>query len=65
MTITAVRKDPRSRTVTLETEFDAAPERVWQPWADPRRLARWWARRRTRRRSTRTTCAPAAASSTA
>jgi uncharacterized protein YndB with AHSA1/START domain len=42
MTVTAVRKDPRSRTVTLEAEFDASPERVWQLWADPRQLERWW-----------------------
>ena len=42
MTITAARKDPRSRTVTLEAEFAAAPERVWQLWADPRQLERWW-----------------------
>ena len=30
MTVTAVRKDTRSRTMTLEAEFDASPERVWQ-----------------------------------
>lgn len=42
MTITAVRKDPRLRTMTLEAEFDASPERVWQLWADPRQLERWW-----------------------
>jgi uncharacterized protein YndB with AHSA1/START domain len=42
MTVTAVRKDPRSRMLTLEAEFDASPERVWQLWADPRQLERWW-----------------------
>jgi uncharacterized protein YndB with AHSA1/START domain len=42
MTVTAVHKDPRSRTMTLEAEFDASPERVWQLWADPRQLERWW-----------------------
>ena len=42
MTVTAVRKDPQSRTMTLEAEFDASPERVWQLWADPRQLERWW-----------------------
>src|SRR5688572_3028988 len=42
MTVTAVRKDARSRTMTLEAEFDASPERVWQLWADPRQLERWW-----------------------
>jgi len=42
VTVTAVRKDPASRTFTLEAEFDASPERVWQLWADPRQLERWW-----------------------
>ena len=42
MTITAVRKDPDARTLTLEAEFDASPERVWELWADPRQLERWW-----------------------
>ncbi len=42
MTVTAVRKDPSSRTMTLDAEFDASPERVWQLWADPRQLERWW-----------------------
>jgi uncharacterized protein YndB with AHSA1/START domain len=42
MTVTAVRKDPETHTMTLEAEFDASPERVWQLWADPRQLERWW-----------------------
>jgi uncharacterized protein YndB with AHSA1/START domain len=42
MTVTAVRKDPEHLTMTLEAEFDATPERVWQLWADPRQLERWW-----------------------
>jgi uncharacterized protein YndB with AHSA1/START domain len=42
MTVTAVRKDPQTLTMTLEAEFDASPERVWQMWADPRKLERWW-----------------------
>jgi uncharacterized protein YndB with AHSA1/START domain len=42
MTVTAVRKDPESLTMTLDAEFDATPERVWQLWADPRQLERWW-----------------------
>ena len=42
MTVTAVRKDPGSLTMTLTAEFDASPERVWQLWADPRQLERWW-----------------------
>ncbi|MCI0583623.1 MAG: SRPBCC domain-containing protein [Chloroflexi bacterium] len=42
MTVTAVRKDPGALTMTLEAEFEASPERVWQLWADPRQLERWW-----------------------
>lgn len=42
MTVTAVRKDAASLTMTVEAEFDASPERVWQLWADPRQLERWW-----------------------
>ena len=42
MTVTAVRKDPEALTMTLTAEFDASPERVWQLWADPRQLERWW-----------------------
>ena len=42
MTVTAVYKDPQALTMTLEAEFDATPERVWQLWADPRQLERWW-----------------------
>jgi uncharacterized protein YndB with AHSA1/START domain len=42
MTVTAVRKDPVALTMTLTAEFDASPERVWQLWADPRKLERWW-----------------------
>ncbi|HEY1298683.1 MAG TPA: SRPBCC domain-containing protein [Chloroflexota bacterium] len=42
MTVTAVHKDPQRLTMTLEAEFDASPERVWQLWADPRQLERWW-----------------------
>ena len=42
MTVTAVRKDADKLTLTLDAEFDASPERVWQLWADPRQLERWW-----------------------
>lgn len=30
------------RSVTLVSQFSAPPERVWQVWADPRQLERWW-----------------------
>jgi uncharacterized protein YndB with AHSA1/START domain len=42
MTVTAVRKDPAALTMTLTAEFDASPARVWELWADPRQLERWW-----------------------
>ena len=42
MTVTAVRKDSQALTLTIDAEFDASPERVWQLWADPRQLERWW-----------------------
>jgi len=42
MTVTAVRKDAQALSMTLDAEFQASPERVWQLWADPRQLERWW-----------------------
>jgi uncharacterized protein YndB with AHSA1/START domain len=42
MTVTAVRKDTEAQTMTIAREFDATPERIWQLWADPRQLERWW-----------------------
>jgi len=42
MTVTAVRKDASALTMAIDAEFDASPDRVWQLWADPRQLERWW-----------------------
>jgi uncharacterized protein YndB with AHSA1/START domain len=42
MTVTAVTKDIDNLTLTLTAEFRATPARVWQLWADPRQLERWW-----------------------
>jgi uncharacterized protein YndB with AHSA1/START domain len=42
MTVTDLRKDVQNLTMTVDTEFAATPERVWQLWADPRQLERWW-----------------------
>ena len=42
MTVTDVRKDPANRTFVITSTFDAPIERVWQVWADPRQLERWW-----------------------
>jgi uncharacterized protein YndB with AHSA1/START domain len=42
VTVTAVHKNPTALTMTLVAEFDASPERIWELWADPRQLERWW-----------------------
>ncbi|CAN5131868.1 SRPBCC domain-containing protein [soil metagenome] len=42
MTVTAVRKDPKALTMIIDAEFNASPSRIWQLWADPRQLERWW-----------------------
>ena len=42
MTVTSVRKDPNALTLTVTAEFDAPPTRVWELWAAPRQLERWW-----------------------
>ena len=42
MPVTTVTKDPVALTMTVTTELSAPPERVWQLWADPRQLERWW-----------------------
>ncbi len=42
MTVTDVRKDPTALSLSVESEWDAPIARVWQLWADPRKLERWW-----------------------
>jgi len=42
MSITSIDKDFDNLTLTLVADFDAPIERVWQLWADPRLLERWW-----------------------
>jgi uncharacterized protein YndB with AHSA1/START domain len=42
MSVTSVEKDLDRLTLTLIADFDAPIERVWQLWADPRKLERWW-----------------------
>jgi len=42
MSVTGVQKEPRARTMTITTEYDAPIERVWQLWSDPSQLERWW-----------------------
>lgn len=42
MTVISVDSDLDSRTMTLVAEFDAPADAVWELWADPRKLERWW-----------------------
>jgi uncharacterized protein YndB with AHSA1/START domain len=42
MPITDVRKDTENLTLSVESEWDATVEQVWDLWADPRKLERWW-----------------------
>jgi len=42
MTVIHLDKDLDAKVLTLVAEFDAPIERVWELWADPRQLERWW-----------------------
>ena len=42
MSVTSVDKDLDNLTLTLVADFDATIDRVWELWADPRKLERWW-----------------------
>jgi uncharacterized protein YndB with AHSA1/START domain len=42
MTVTSLDTDLDTLTLTLVADFDAPAEQVWQLWADPRQLERWW-----------------------
>jgi uncharacterized protein YndB with AHSA1/START domain len=42
MSVTSIDKDFDNLTLTLIADFDAPVERVWQLWAEPRQLERWW-----------------------
>jgi uncharacterized protein YndB with AHSA1/START domain len=42
MSVTSIDKDFDNLTLTLIADFDAPLERVWQLWAEPRQLERWW-----------------------
>jgi uncharacterized protein YndB with AHSA1/START domain len=42
MSVTSFDKDFDRLTLTLVADFDAPMDRVWQLWADPRQLQRWW-----------------------
>ena len=42
MSVTSVDTDYDNLTTTLVADFDAPLDEVWQLWADPRKLERWW-----------------------
>lgn len=42
MSVISVDKDFETLTLTLVAELEAEVDRVWQLWADPRQLERWW-----------------------
>jgi uncharacterized protein YndB with AHSA1/START domain len=42
MPVTDVNKDLDALTMKITAEFDAAADRVWEMWSDPRQLERWW-----------------------
>lgn len=42
MAVTGIEKDYDTLSLRLTAEFAAPVEAVWQLWADPRKLERWW-----------------------
>ena len=42
MPVIDVHKDTEALTLTFVAELAADVERVWEVWADPRQLERWW-----------------------
>ena len=42
MSLVSVEKDYDGLALVLIADFDAPVERVWELWADPRQLERWW-----------------------
>jgi uncharacterized protein YndB with AHSA1/START domain len=42
VSIVSVEKDFDGLALVLIADFDAPIERVWELWADPRQLERWW-----------------------
>jgi uncharacterized protein YndB with AHSA1/START domain len=42
MTVTEINKDSASLTMTMVSDWNAPLDRVWELWADPRKLERWW-----------------------
>ena len=42
MTVTSVHKDTDALTMTITADYTSPVDRVWQLWADPRLLEKWW-----------------------
>ena len=42
MSIVRIERDYERLSLLLVADFDVPRERVWQLWADPRQLERWW-----------------------
>lgn len=42
MTVTTIDTDTEALTLTLVADFAAPVDAVWELWADPRKLERWW-----------------------
>ena len=42
MTVISSTTNAEQLTLDLVAEFDAAPDRVWDVWENPRKLERWW-----------------------
>ena len=42
MTVITSSRGAEDLSMTIVAEFDAAPERVWDLWEDPRKLERWY-----------------------
>ena len=42
MGVQTIDKDLEAHTITVVSQYDAPPERLWRLWSDPRQLERWW-----------------------
>ena len=42
MTVITTSRNADDLSMTMVAEFDAAPDRLWNLWEDPRKLERWW-----------------------
>ena len=42
MPVTSVTSDPENLTLTAVGDYAVSVERLWQAWADPRQLERFW-----------------------